>query len=277
MSESIISRLNYMFRLNELVQNDIDSSYAGEYGLLNELANQLEITNGFVIDIAASDGFTQSCTLGFFRREDWSGLAVEMEPIKFSILSFLYSNFPNARLARTRVTPKNIKSLFDTYEVPRDFSILNLDIDSYDLFVIEEMLKSEYKPKIISMEVNEKIPPGIFFTVNYDDNHFWQADHFFGCSIDAATSVVKPFGYILFKMEYNNAIFIRSDLNSRDFIDLKPEHAYEVGYKNRSNRKELFPWNADVDHWLDSDLDSCMDLIREYFKKYTGKFTLYKI
>jgi hypothetical protein len=236
----------------------------------------IHIDNGFVIDIAASDGYSQSCTLGFFRRKGWSGLAVEMDPNKFSKLSFLYANYTNAKLARNRVTPNNIKSLLDAYEVPKDISILNLDIDSYDLYVIREMLKADYKPKIISMEVNEKIPSGIFFTVDYDDKHYWQGDHFYGCSIDAASSVVKPFGYILYSMEYNNAIFIRDDLISNDFSDLTAENAYIIGYKNQANRKKLFPWNSNVEQWLHSNTDDSIDLIREYFKKYEGKFTLRK-
>ena len=85
-----------------------------------------------------------------------------MDPFKFSKLAFLYSVFPNAKLARGRVTPGSVESLLSA-EVPTDYALLNLDIDSYDLAVIDEMLKSGYKPTIISMEVNEKIPPPIYF------------------------------------------------------------------------------------------------------------------
>ena len=275
--EEIISRLNNIYNINAKAQAEVDPSFAGEYHLLNLLTDSLNITNGFVIDIAASDGCTQSCTLGFFRRDGWSGLAVEMNPINFSKLAFIYAVFPNAKLARCRVTPKNIKPLLDSYEVPKDISVLNLDIDSYDLYVIEEILKANYKPKIISMEINEKVPAGIFFTVEYSDKHYWQNDHFFGCSIDAACSVVKPFGYILYKMEYNNAIFLRDDLLSNGFADLTPEKAYELGYKSRPNRKELFPWNADVEQWLHSSIDDSIVSIREYFQKYDGKFKLSKV
>ncbi len=276
-SEAAICRLNDIYNINAKAQTDADPSFAGEYHLLNLLTDRLNITNGFVIDIAASDGYTQSCTLGFFRREGWSGLAVEMNPISFSKLSFIYAVFPNAKLARCRVTPGNIKPLLDSFEVPKDISVINLDIDSYDLYVIEEMLKANYKPRLISMEINEKIPAGIFFTVEFNDKHYWQNDHFFGCSIDAACSVVKPFGYILYKMEYNNAIFIRGDLISNSFADLTPENAYNLGYKSRPNRKELFPWNADVEQWLHSSIDDSVVLIREYFKKYDGKFKLSKV
>jgi hypothetical protein len=265
-----------LFRLNQKVQSS-DSSHLGEYEKLNRLTDELDIKDGFVIDIAASDGYSQSSTLGYFRRAGWSGLAVEMDPVKFSKLSFLYANYPTAKLARNRVTPYNIKSLLSAYEVPKDISVLNLDIDSYDLYVIEEMLKADYKPKIISMEVNEKIPSGIFFTVDFDDAHYWQVDHFYGCSLDAASLTVKPFGYILYALEYNNAIFLRDDLADGVFEDLSAENAYNIGYRNAANRKELFYYNSDVDEWLDLSTDDCIDSIREHFKKYEGKYTLRRV
>jgi len=200
MNENTVAKLNELYHLYEKSKL-ADNSYANEYSVLSDIVSRIGIEKGYVIDVAASDGLTQSCTLGFFGRKDWSGLAVEMDPNKFYKLSFLYSDFPNAKLARTRVTPYNIQSLLEGYETPKNITLLNLDIDSYDLFVIEAMLKSDYKPMIISMEINEKIPPGIFFTVNYDDEHYWQQDHFFGCSIEAAAMTVRPYGYILYKLE----------------------------------------------------------------------------
>jgi len=275
-STNALERLNHIYSLNEKSNNDDDPSFGGEYEVISQLCKELNIEKGYVIDIAASDGYTQSCTLGFFRREDWSGLAVEMDPLRFSVLAFLYAKFPNARLARNKVTPNNVKSLLDFFEVPSDISILNLDIDSYDLFVIEAMLNNNFMPKIISMEINEKIPPGIFFTVKYDPDHFWKEDHFYGCSIDAASSVVKPFGYVLHSVEYANAIFVRKDLMPDKLTDLTPEVAYNQGYRNRENRKNIFPWNANVENWLNSPIEESIESIRKYFSHYEGKFILMK-
>lgn len=266
-----------MWNLNSLARKGIDNLLAGENILLDQLTKRLNINNGFVMDIGAGDGFSQSVTLGFFRRKGWSGLAVELDPVKFSRLSFIYANFPNVLLARNRVTPSNILFILDAFEVPKEISFLNLDIDSFDLFVIKKILNSDYKPKIIQMEVNEKIPSGIFFTVNYDDNHYWQSDHFYGCSLGAASLTIKPFGYLLYALQYNNAIFIRNDLVSNDFSDLTAEEAYNNGYKNKDDREKLFPWNADVEQWLHSETDESTELIRQHFKKYEGKFTLHKI
>ena len=47
---------------------------------------------------------------------------------------------------------------------------LNIDIDSYDLEVLVTILENSYKPDIVSIEINEKIPPPIYFKVTYDEN-----------------------------------------------------------------------------------------------------------
>jgi hypothetical protein len=251
-----------------------DNSFAGEYGHLAGIVKTLGMKSGYVVDIAASDGVNQSCTLGFFQRADWEGLAVEMSPEAFAKLAFIYSAFPGARLARGRVTPLNVVSLLRGYEVPLDFTLLNLDIDSYDLHVISAMLESGYRPAIITMEVNEKIPPPIFFTVNYDDAHYWKMDHFYGCSLVAAASAVRPAGYILESLQYNNAIFIRSDLAAGNYSDRDLDTAYEAGYRSRPERHTLFPWNADLESLQTMSPQEGVLFLREVFAKYEGKFSL---
>lgn len=248
-----------------------DKSYAGESDYILKLLTKLAITSGFVVDIAASNGVTQSCTLQLFENNKWGGFAVEMDPMQFAILSFIYSGFNNTRLARCRVTPKNICSLLYGNEVPPDFELLNLDIDSYDLYVIDTMLSVGFRPKIITMEINEKIPPPIYFTVTYDENHYWEAGHFYGCSIVAAAQTVKPYGYCLESIQYNNVFFVRKDLALQFGVnDLSVEYAYNVGYANRENRASLFPWNSNVDSALTSSPEDTIRLFQSLFGKYSN-------
>lgn len=124
------------------------------------------------------------------------------------------------------------------------------------------------------MEINEKIPVGIYFTVDFDAKHVWEHDHFYGCSIDAASEMVKSFGYILWKVQYNNAVFIRGDFAPTYFKDQAPEEAYVQGYKNQLDRRNKFPWNSDVDYWLELPTKDAIDQLKKYFKKYEGKFTI---
>lgn len=269
----VIKQLFYLQKhyLNSLSTNN---SYANEYIKIRDIVSKLNISDGFVVDMAASDGVSQSCTLEFFKDPTWSGLALEMDPDKFAKLSFLYANFPNAKLARGRITPHNVVSTLLGFEVPSEFEILNLDIDSYDLRVIDEILKGGFRPKIISMEINEKIPPSVYFTVDYDENHYWKGDHFYGCSLKAASDTIKPFGYILESLIYNNAMFVRADLVGDFFTDVTTEFAYASGYKNKLDRKILFPWNSDVECLLEYSKVESIKFINDYFYKYKGRYTI---
>lgn len=122
-----------------------------------------------MVDIAAGDGVTQSGTLFLFRSTEWRGLAVEVDPRQFLRLEFAYRSFENVDVVRAKVTPTSVERLLSSHEIPQQFEVLNLDIDSYDLSVAEAILDS-FKPLVVSMEVNEKIPPPIHFEVLITQN-----------------------------------------------------------------------------------------------------------
>ena len=227
----------------------------------------------FYVDLGASNGLSSSSTYLFAKDDNWSGLSVEYDSEKFSIMENLYSNFSNCFLAERKITPKNICPLLEEHKVPKDFTYLDLDIDSYDLFIMEKILQNNFRPKIISMEINEKIPPPIYFTVLYDENHFWKGDHFFGCSIVAADSVLKKYGYKLLKLQYNNAIFVCEDFPLK-VRGLEPLVAYDEGYKFKDDRKERFKYNHDVDVLLGMNSDECISFIDNFFIEYKGLYKL---
>jgi len=247
----------------------INGAFAGEGEHVACLLKKLDISNGYVVDVAASNGVAQSCTLQFFEQPGWHGLAVEMDPSKFAILAFIYSSFKNARLARCRATPDNVCALLNGNEVPLDFDLLNLDIDSYDLYVLKGMLEGGFRPKVVTMEINEKVPPPIYFTVTYEENHFWKGDHFYGCSIVAASELMKQYGYHLESVQYNNALFVRGDLAIGYHIaDLSAEQAYRAGYADRPERASMFPWNANVDEALTAPAEQGIEVLKQFFGQY---------
>ena len=251
---------------------DFDVQGHGEAKKLLQICTELNISNGYYVDIGASDGWTSSSTFPFARSKNFSGLSVEFDDKKFKKMQYIYKNFQNAHLSKTKVTPLNILDLLNEYDVPQNFDILDLDIDSYDLFVIKKLLES-YRPKIISMEINEKIPPPIYFTVTYDENHFWKGDHFFGCSLQAAFEEVSKFDYKLYTVIYNNAIFIPKEMNL-EFQNLTVAEFYKDGYINKSDRKEKFSYNSDVDVLLDMKQEEAIIFLNNLYKDYQGIFIL---
>ncbi|MBL8550618.1 MAG: methyltransferase domain-containing protein [Hyphomonadaceae bacterium] len=253
-----------------------DHSYAGEAGAIRTLVEKLRLKDGYAIDIAASDGVTQSCTLPLFRDGGWRGLAVEYDPNKFAKLAYAYAAFPQVALAKCKVSPENIVALLGAHGSPLEPDFVNLDIDSYDLFVMKAMLEGGYRPKLVSMEINEKLPPPLYFTVLFDEKHVWREDHFFGCSATAASETVKPFGYVLAQLNYNNAMFVEASLAAEAGIDDLPiGAAYASGYRDRADRAIVFPWNRNVDKALDLPPDEAMSFFNEHFRDYAGRYELH--
>jgi hypothetical protein len=188
-----------------------DPSHAGEWPYLAGLLERLGLLDGgFALDLAAGDGVTGSCTLPLFRDRGWAGLAFECDPVRFRLLAHAYRGFPRVRLAGVRVTPADVVRLLRLYGAPTEPTLLNLDLDSFDLQVAGALL-SGFRPLVVDMEINEKVPPPLRFALRYSDGHRWDGGHCYGCSIDAAYDVLTAADYVLEGLEYNNAFFVRGD------------------------------------------------------------------
>lgn len=242
----------------------------GEDAIIGELLGKISIRNRFAVDIGAGDGEAMSNSYGLFRA-GWDGLAAEWDGAKFSKLAYRYAGFPGARLARVRVTPDNVLGLLAAAETPREFGFLNLDIDSFDHFVLARLL-SEYRPSLICAEINEKIPPPLKFAVKWDPRHRWAQDHFFGQSLSMLEELGKANGYALVALEYNNAFLIARELNPVPMVTA--EEAYRAGYSSRPDRLQRLPWNRDMEPLLSMDAEAARAFVREKFADYKGKYVL---
>ena len=261
------------YRLDKISKKNIDFSGHGETEAVKKFLgiNQNEIK--YFVDIGASDGVSSSSTLEFAKNDNWSGLSIEFDKIKFSKMRYVYRKYENIELANMKVTPETVIKLFEEYDVPFNFTFMNIDIDSYDLEVLVTILENSYKPDIVSIEINEKIPPPIYFKVTYDEKHFWRGDHFYGCSIIAAVSDLEKFGYKLVEFKLNNAIFVNTNIVTNVKV-LDVFEAYNLGYKNYENRKNLFHYNHDVEVLQELDEQKALDFINNLFSEYKNIYEL---
>jgi hypothetical protein len=243
-------------------------SHLDEQILISKYINELGLDSRTCVDIAASDGVTMSNTYALFR-DGWQGLAVEYDDRKFAKLAHTYATFPGVNLAKCKVTPENVVWLLKANQLPKKIGFLSLDIDGYDYFVLEQVL-SEFRPQLACVEVNEKIPPPIKFSVKWNPNYFWKVDHFYGQSISQLYTLCLKFQYALVELHYNNAFLIPSELNP--YPSLTPEVAYQEGYLNRPDRKEKFPWNSDMETLLSLPAEEAMAFVKQYFSNREGEF-----
>jgi hypothetical protein len=257
-----------IIRTEDLINNRTTFSYLGEEEKINKYLQTIPLDNKYCVDIAAADGFSMSNTL-FLYKNNWDGIAVEYNSEKFATLSELYKKFENINLIKTKVTPDNVLYILQSCLAPKNFSFLNLDIDSYDYYVLDKLL-SEYRPMLICAEINENIPPPIKFTVKYDLNHFWEEDHFHGQSLSQLFELCKKYQYDIVELLYNNAFLIPNEINKNE--SLKPEKAYDAGYKNKNDRKLKFPWDKDMEELLYMTALDGIEFINKKFVKYKNRY-----
>lgn len=166
-------------------------SVTPESQALRKILRRLGLQDGYLVDLASGDGVTLSPVLPLLR-SGWQGLCIDADLDRFRSLVHAYQSLPQVYMSRVTVTPTTVLDLLRAFRVPSQFELLKLDIDSYDLEVANEIL-TEFQPSVVCMEINEKIPPGIYFSVNYSESHWWQNDHFYDCSLEAANHHLRGF------------------------------------------------------------------------------------
>jgi hypothetical protein len=245
-------------------------SQHNEECLVGAMLGRLAPAERFCVDIGAHDGVEMSNTLAVYR-QGWRGLAVEAEAEAFAKLARNYEDLPEVELVRCLVTPENVVSLLRAHGVPREFGFLNLDIDSYDYFVLERVL-AEFRPRLIVTEINEIIPPPIRFAVKFEPGQFYKFDGFQGQSLAQLMVLAGRQGYALTAVEYNNAFLVPEEINP--FPALTAEQGWREGYMERPDRDAFFPWNKAIAPALLLPAVEVVAMFQEMFAAYGGKYLL---
>ena len=265
--------LDFEFWLHEkkLARKKGHFSNFGEQEIIEKYIEQLNIAgqSRTVVDIGAGNGIRMSNTFFLFMN-GWNGVGVEYDSRKAAELARIYRFYPNVSACRCLVTPLNVVSLLRSYSVEKNFGILSLDIDSYDLTVLDALL-SEFRPRLIVSEINEKIPPPIKFNINFNPD-FKVRHHFYGYSLASLEKVLKKYNYIIHELEYNNVFLAPAELNGGKPIGI--EQAYYEGYLERSDRKEKFRLNGDMEILHSLSPSEGIKFLNQFYAKYKGQYQI---
>ncbi len=237
--------------------------------LLRNLSSKNTIKTIYV-DIGSGNGHMMSNTAKL-AKNGWSGLDFEASIQAEEEFAEIYANYPLVKFHLGKVTPLNVNQLLQAYNIPKDFGVLNLDIDGYDYFVLDALLQ-ERRPRIIITEINEKIPPPLEFTVLFDETYSWGCNHFYGQSICQLKKLCDKYNYAIVHLEYNNAFLVPMEIY--EGRALSAQEAYLEGYQNRPNRFVFFPWNSDMEDLITATPEESRLFLNQFFKKYEGKYTL---
>lgn len=147
-----------------------------------------------ILDIGAGDGITLSNVAKSIHHYGLDAILVEADGLKFSQLALNGQGFDNVTLVKSLVNEKNVQSLVSNLDLKEVNLILNLDIDSYDLYIVESILKIS-APSLMCLEWNPLFQPPIEFTVTPNYTTGWRGDWFWGASIESWNQMLNKYDY----------------------------------------------------------------------------------
>jgi len=221
-----------------MARTDGTTAYSEVEEHIYRLLAELQVRDRHCVDIAAADGKQGSNTYALFR-DHWLGLAVEADEHMFRRLAINYATLPAVQLHRGFVTPQNVESLITAAGIPESFGFLSLDIDGYDYDVLLAIL-STFRPALMCVEINEKIPPPVRFAVRYSPEFVYRSGACYGMSLAALEDLRREKDYVIIDLWYNNALLAPAECG-RESLDMTV--AYKQGYIDRADRLEKLPWN----------------------------------
>ena len=208
-------------------------SQNGEDGVLEEIFKRINVSSSndekWCVEFGAWDGKHLSNTFHLVE-QGWNAVYIEGDKEKYQDLLETVKQYPkikpiNAMVGFEESDSNNLNNLLSGTKIPEDFDLLSIDIDSFDLAVWQCFVG---KPKVVIIEINSSIEPGI---LQWHDGIFCQ-----GNSFSSTIKVAEDKGYLLV-CHTGNLIFLREDL------------VQMIGLDNRSIH---FPETLFLNNWLSS-------------------------
>lgn len=251
-------------------------SQNGEDGILQQLLKELEIENGTFCEFGVSDGILSSNTYNLIKNYNFRGIAIESDESKYKQCVQTYKVFTDVQVFYGAVLYNDKNSDLNFWlkkgNLPYDFDILSIDIDSDDYYIWENL--TEFNPKIVIIETNsyrdpifEELPGKASNEYNIDLlKQFNPGRIASGCSFISAINLGLKKGYI--PVAYTgNITFVRKDLvhQLKDFPYKVSDNSYD--YINLYTHLAL--WNST---WETNTILVLNTAIRDYYLKFKRKY-----
>lgn len=182
-------------------------SQFGEDGILEKTFEILAASGPrWCVEIGAWDGKHFSNTWNLLTNPNWHGVLIEADSSRFRELQETYRE--NSRVVTVNCMvqfegPDTLDELLKKTPVPREFDLLNIDVDGNDFHIWESFI--EYHPRLVLIEFNPTIPNELAFVQERDANVNQ------GNSLLAMVILGKQKGYELVATTSHNAFFVQKE------------------------------------------------------------------
>lgn len=200
-------------------------SQGGQDGVLDAIFDQLEQDGSeYFIEFGARDGLDCSNTANLRINQGWGGLLMDMEPSGFLV-------------EKEIITKDNINSILNKHGFT-EADYISIDVDGNDYWIWEAM---EQTPRVLTIEYNSKFKNDESYAIEYNPEHKWDGDDYYGASLLALKRLGERKGYTLvYVVAQLDAVFVRNDLISQDYVaptldELLPEPI--IAHEKKSDKK----------------------------------------
>jgi hypothetical protein len=180
------------------------SSQSWQDGYLAYVFQNIGVTNKYYVEFgfnaASFEGGTGANTHLLHKAFGWTGLLLDGEHSNASI-----------NLHRETLSPDNIVSVFDKYNVPLEPDYVSIDVDSTDVLILDKLLASKFSPRVVTVEYNSNFP--LEATISVTATTRWNGDVRFGASLGAIHAVASRWGYSIVNVVPSlDVVLVRSDV-----------------------------------------------------------------
>lgn len=185
-------------------------SQSDEDGILLEIIRRMRIEKGYYLELGVGDGMENNTLI--LAALGWKGFWIGSEKLKFEY-------YPSSKFfyLKTWITLSNLISNINiglSYFSKKNVDLISIDLDGNDIYFVEEILKNELKPKIFIVEYNGFFIPPVEFKIEYNSNHQWLEDNYYGASLASYVKVFARYKYTLICCNSHtgaNAFFIKDE------------------------------------------------------------------
>jgi hypothetical protein len=184
-------------------------SQNGEDGILAVIMDRLGVDTGWCVEFGAWDGIHLSNTFALVER-GWQAVYIEGDAERFKDLQTTAERHPKIHAIEAFVGWEGeaaLDRLLARTEIPEEFDLLSVDVDGDDWYVWNGL--REYRPKVVVIEINSRIPAGVEQIPGPDVE---------GASFTSTVALGREKGYTPV-VHTGNIIFVRDDLVDRVGVD----------------------------------------------------------